>query len=674
MRLTGNEKTQRIVADLDHMSEVLQKKAFNLLTVTKFDHIHFESAIYKRLIVKLAKRLASLFSVDQEVLVLISNFSDQQARTVEFLTSQLDEFYGRVDPSIAIVLHADRSGNNKLKKWGRQRNITIAPIFLGDMEECATEDELERLLCRELYTYDLFDVTGPVSDDAQFFGRRAEATDLARQLQSGQIRSILGIRKLGKTSIVNRVIDQAYLNHACVVVFADCSIDIIWKASPEQLFFALSRSIKAAATGGGRRYTSLAQHLTPTSKPEIGFDLAGLLSSIREANAPVLLFFDEIDYLTPANASAPTWTTGFNPFWRNLRAAYQEGKREGLSLSITVSGVSSRWFTVGEINGMENAALSFIPEDYLSPLARGASVAMIKQIGRGSGLIFNDDAAEVIASYCSDFPFWIRKAGSFIHRNVDLDIRPVKLDLAAVKNHLERFIETEGGILAQTAISHLIKVYPETFEALSSVSAGHYSEIPALMLSALSRYGLIRTKGNQYELSGELIKNGLRLALDAHSQSLRSRSAIPQLETTSTVTLGLDVNEWAEELALINKRRNIIEKRLRDVACNFLRFDCLSKGSSPKERLLKSLKEERRQSLSTLNFEDIFENLYWLELMNILSREWALFEKLFGDKNQMALMGSQLNERPDAHAKTIDMADVALHRKALDWFELKLKA
>ena len=47
--------------------------------------------------------------------------------------------------------------------------------------------ELERELFAELFAQDPFEVTGPVSDDANFFGRRDEAQELARKLQHGYI-------------------------------------------------------------------------------------------------------------------------------------------------------------------------------------------------------------------------------------------------------------------------------------------------------------------------------------------------------------------------------------------------------------------------------------------------------------------------------------------------------
>ncbi len=63
------------------------------------------------------------------------------------------------------------------------------------------------------------------------------------------------------------------------------------------------------------------------------------------------------------------------------------------------------------------------------------------------------------------------------------------------------------------------------------------------------------------------------------------------------------------------------------------------------------------------------EKLYWLELSGIIVKNWSNFEKLFGDQKRFQSSMELVNERPDAHAKNIDLADVALYRLELSWLE-----
>ena len=114
------------------------------------------------------------------------------------------------------------------------------------MESLKDSITLERALCVELYSHDTFDVTGPVSDDANFYGRRDEAIDLARKLQKGQIRSCLGIRKVGKTSIVNRILREVQTSHDCLCVMVDCSKDDVWGLDAAGLLSSISKTLEFA--------------------------------------------------------------------------------------------------------------------------------------------------------------------------------------------------------------------------------------------------------------------------------------------------------------------------------------------------------------------------------------------------------------------------------------------
>ena len=158
-------------------------------------------------------------SIDREILILISTFEDQQTRTIQTARDVIDESEGRLDSSTFIVIHRDPRGNNKLKKWGREQGLAVLPIFYEGT--LPTGDAVLQTLAHELYSFDIFDVTGPVADDLQFYGRREEARDLAKKLQTGQIRSCFGIRKIGKTSVLHRVVNEVRERYDCTTFLID---------------------------------------------------------------------------------------------------------------------------------------------------------------------------------------------------------------------------------------------------------------------------------------------------------------------------------------------------------------------------------------------------------------------------------------------------------------------
>lgn len=633
------------------------KASVGLFEITGRYTANFDQGTYGCAIAKPTKRVKTALAVDREILVVASNFKDQQQRTIKLLKREIETSAGRYENTVAIVLHQDPDGNGKLKNWGRDQGLSILPL-LGT-EEYKKPAELERALCFELYSHDPFDVTGPVSDDANFFGRRDEAIDLARKLQRGQIRSCLGIRKVGKTSIINRVLGETKNNHNCVALMVDCSRDDIWALNAAQLLASLASSAEFAASTESR-YASMAPIGESVDLASARDRLQQLLMSF---DCPLILVFDEVDYITPGSPTNAAWRSEFNAFWRNLRSVYQECSRQGHQMSILVGGVSTYWFTVESIDGIENAALSFVPEEYLSPLPEGATVAMLKRLGKVAGLQIDDAAATQIARATGNMPYWARKCSSYIHRHIPTTERPCALSVDRTTPLVESFVAEEGAAISEVALRHLFRVHPRLMDATRRCASGMAKDVAEPLRRVLKRYGVL---AHDDSLSGEMIVQGFT--------SLLSVVQSTPLEPPEPGNAGLQaagLNEWAEELAALGMRRNILERRLRELALNFLRFNALTAGKlgDAKERLLAILPEGKSEAFKHLSAEEVASRFLWTDLTKLVAKEWTLFSRLLGDKDAFLRHCEVINERFDAHAKHADAADFALYRRSLSFLE-----
>jgi len=645
--------------ELNEMVQVFERSADGLLTVSARDSLKYEKGTYVVIFAKPTKRLATALSLDREIAVLFTTFRELQARTINALKSVIDAAGARLESTVAIVVHKDPRGSNRLKNWGRDTGISVLPVLYN--KEMTDPQDFENLLCAELYSHDPFDITGPVSGDLHFFGRRTEAQDLARKLRHGQIRSALGIRKIGKTSILNRIVSDARESYPCTCVMIDCSRDEVWQMNEGQLLQSIAIAVETSLAE--RDWYESVQQVTETCS------VAGSTKRLRQSicNTPhtVILFFDEIDYITPSSPTASHWSGGFNAFWRNLRSVYQEISRESQNLSMLVCGVSSKWFLVESIAGVENAALSLLPEEYLSPLPRGATVAMIKRLGRTAGLQFDEPVATQIGEACADMPFWVRKACSYIHRNIDLTGRPLRVTARTTVELLDKFVRSDGASLAQVALRHLFRVFPELAAVVRACKAGESTDGVKKLLSVLEKYGVISMTPAPH-LAGEM----MRLGFDLYVEEAGAVGSGAVEESTSGEMKGNDISEWADELALVNRRRNILEKRLRSITLNFIRADSLRSphGASVVDRICAVLPAARRKK--SANAEELIETLYWKELVSLIAdKEWSILGQLFGDKTRFRENCVIINDRPDAHAKSVDGADLALYRRSLKVIE-----
>lgn len=525
-------------------------------------------------------------------------------------------------------------------------------------------------MLQDFFANDPFDVTGPVFDDARFFGRRSEAVDIARQLQGGQIKSCLGIRKIGKTSVLTRVLHEVESSHDCLSVVIDCSRDDVWSLTGASLLESIAKSIQLALDAGERKYEIIPAIDCPESDCSVSRDK--LLGAVKSVGRPVIIFFDEVDYITPGSPTAPDhWLSHFNAFWRSLRTIYQQCARESVIISLFISGVSSKWFKVEKIGGVENSVLAFIPDEYLSPLSPTASAGMVRSIAKVCGLALDDKSAESLSAYCGHLPYWTRKAGSYLHRNTDVVNRPAQVSQETVIRLTEEFIDVEGAAIAEVALAHLFRVYPEIFKDCVDVMNGVSRKKNERNIATLIRYGVLTVRYGEVILGSKMIEAGLKLYVQ-QVENVSSLESSPAVKDTHVPrALNLSIDEWADELALINATRNKLEKRLRAVVLNFIKFSSLGNSAlgTPSSRLTRCVQAHRAKNISHLPPDDLVEKLLWTELVATIEKEWILFGPIFSDKRLFKEHAEVVNERYDAHAKSADGADLALYRKSLRWLE-----
>ena len=660
-RLVNVKEEARALVSQDSLASEVATALVGLFEITSYNRFKAFNGNYVGMYARPTKTIRGSLVIEREVFVLIANYSLLHARTIRVCQEVIRAEHPRLQPDLAVVMHADPDGDDNLRAWGREAGLTVLPIYrpgAGAMPPAAT---LRQRLARELFATDSFQITGPVSDDADFFGRREQANDMLRQLQAGRITAIFGLRKVGKTSMLNRVIDLANDAGFPKVAMIDCSLRGFNEMRAAEALKVVARLARLASQHG---YA----HVSQTLRRSDG-DIMSTFDALWQAGspkAPLLIVFDEVDYITPESPTSAHWKHDFNDFWREFRALIQESKRHDLTVSVLVSGVSSRSFRTAEIDGTENSVLHFVPEDYLSPFAEAAADAMINALGKRCGLTLSPEARGIIAQTSAYLPYWMRMAGSYVHRHVEVEGRPVEIDAHLARQLCNEFAETEGAEISRVALQNLRRVDRPMFDLLVRVSKG--DAVDARLTRPLIRYGLVRQQAGLISVDSVMIQRGLEL--------LVSQSAHPGVDEAGEVTasrraLDLDEGEWAEELASISRRRNILERKAREFVRVVLKMT-LPAGKDWVGVVNDALSPRRRDECAGLAPDALMSKLYWIELSAVIGREWAQFERFFQDKKRLQNAFSLLNERPDAHAKDVDLADVALQRRELTWLEERI--
>ena len=413
------------------------------------------------LVARLARRFAHAMALPRDVLFIIiaPDATIDVGYVLQLIAMHLDRHRG-LDNRFAIVMSPyGRDDVRQLKTLGRQRNIDIMsiPVSAAGLGPTA----FQRVLSQDLFASDPFGLTTPVSEDTEFYGRRSEALTLARELQQGRVKSLFALRRAGKTSVLDRVQKIGAGQGSIVSTVVDLQDAALARLSAEDLIQVIIGSL-AQAADSPLGYSSALPDFQHGS-----VDDSDLWRSLRLVGKPAVLLIDEVDEIVPFSFEPGPAARQFTTFWRSLRRLQQESTRQGCVFGLLVTGVSSHAFRAPIVGDDENSARRLVPDEYLPPFTRAASIAMVMALGSRCGLEFSESDAAVLAQLCGDLPYWMRQAGSFIHRSLPVARRPRPLPRGAADELVKQFIESsDGRTELSNDLAYLVRRMPVVGQAL----------------------------------------------------------------------------------------------------------------------------------------------------------------------------------------------------------------
>lgn len=166
------------------------------------------------------------------------------------------------------------------------------------------------------------------------------------------------------------------------------------------------------------------------------------------------------------------------------------------------------------------------------------------------------------------------------------------------------------------------------------------------------------------------ISNIVSFLADEVSRERERRGAPDPLRGPRT----LQHAEWTAELGRLAQMHNDVEQRMRDLVQRTLLAEEYHRGEYgwAERAIVLAIPGKERDRVGSGSPDQLLSRLYWTDLIAIIGRQWRLFGRIFGDLNELRHKAQIVNDRPHAHAKPLDVADVALYRRELRWFKAKL--
>ena len=642
-------------------------------TITFSNEQLFKSTNYAYSFFKPVAKLRELYNLGDEMLILccsntLQEFKSRTKDFMDYLLGTSTEYKNRLDKVTCLLLD-DCENIQQIITDDRRQNPDarlIVPFSYAELSNGLSE---EMLLCRLrsfLYERDLFGVASPLNSDSTFFGkdRTNSISELYGKYRQGEHGGVFGLRRIGKTSILNLLKRRVRQDNG-VAVYFDMSMlhhqrwnsllhSIVERIENEYAYSNLEADIVQLPEGftlpeAASRYNE------PKAPNSFGEDIRSLYHAL--GNRRILLIFDEIEQIGFTTSPTEHWKDGNDAlyFWQVIRAVYQMNPE---LFSFVIAGVNPKCIEISTINGIDNPIFNMLAPLYISLFDIGDVKEMLTSIGGHVGLYFEE---EVFAKMIDDYgghPFLTRRVCSMINSEIlkDGDERPFKVTKYRYSSRSEQF-QSELESVIQQILAVLEGYYPDEYYLLKKLALDGSDSFKRELrrgdhsATHLIGYHLIKKEENNYYFQIKAVETYIRdvYRYDRVLQSIEEK--------------------WAQ----VSVRRNKIEDKLRSLIQVQLQSGF---GKKAKERLIelasRSSKDDNqiRRMNAKGALDAAIKELYLPQLGVIISKDWDKYEKIFIDKTKFNMYLGIINDfRIDAHAKDLNEENQALLNYAFKFFE-----
>lgn len=384
-----------------------------------------------------------------------------------------------LNPSVAFIVVSDNTiVHDQVLSITHDTKEVIVPVDKSILSNATPNEILVSHIGQYLGRRNLYMTRKPVWGK-YFFGRESYLLRLIDGVKQGEFLGVYGLRKMGKTSLVRQLSDEQLKGEAVAFVdlqaltgyfdnTEDCTA-LYWKIE-QTLYERVREQYPQAAEllqlALIKRFEDF-PHTGPKTASVFNDDLNLLLQKIVATEIPnlyrIVVVLDEIEGILPISRAA---IKGYMEFFQILRGLSQTypGRLSNVIVAANAA-ISER----GYWEGKENPVFAFYSKIFLSPFSEQECEQMIRELGKGMSVYWEDEAISLVYHETGGHPFLTRAFCAFITRKHDS--RPLTITSEIVNGHIISFIYEEGDILKQ--VLGLVKEnFPEDGRLLEEMALG----------------------------------------------------------------------------------------------------------------------------------------------------------------------------------------------------------
>lgn len=424
----------------------------------------------------------------------------------------------------------------------QDQRLVVVPITYEWIAKANARGEQRKNLQSVLDAFvgrdDPFFYTNPVSVPGDFYGRKDVVAALVRDLDQGQSVGLFGMRKIGKTSLIQHIlrtrsgptiyIDCQGINHPATVL----------RRLPHELFLSLKKLMPTVLwpefdifAGEDEVDLEILSEAVSRYLRELYRQYAAQSISVNK----ITVILDEVDRIVPSSKRAVGDVNEYESLFGTIRSLGQGLERilvcmvAGFSADITQKDLSLSQGVAG------NPVYAFFKVHRLKPMEADEVAQMMNGLGSRVRLHFTSRGNHELYQWSGGHPFLSRLLGNIIHRKIEFyNMRltgskggeAYEVDEKAVERAVSDLL---GDVTYRPLVTQILErfnepVYKDIFLRLADAGpsgckrhtllklkyAGPSKQIVTDALNSLEIASLIREDGGRFRLFARLLNELIR--------------------------------------------------------------------------------------------------------------------------------------------------------------------
>lgn len=502
--------------------EVIQKLK-QVLRITRIGHHYMDqSSLYQFCLASVTEIFKQFVRESGEFLIVFSHFDDKswQQKTLKVereLRKRRDLIERRPLVNFYILISNASELRVKVDSVKGEPRASIIPFSFEELLSCNSSSELIDCMLSRFGEYyfenNMLGENDAIDDDNLLFGDRGKIADsVVARCHQGSNSGIFGLRRSGKTSVLNAVLRRLDWEGTPYVLVESRTYETF--ASWKRVLFEIACQVRARMLETERQDDeSLSRFHTrlKLTSTEADYEKRGVACFIDDmrmycGDTLFVIALDEIELITYNTATSETWKTleAYKGLWSALR---------GCGCPIVVCGVNS---TINEVSNLtfngeqcDNPMYGRIincsesGNTYLPAFTDDQTKEMINTLGRYSNIAFSNVYWSINNAFGGQ-PWAIRQFCSYVFENIKaqrVSTHTFEVSKATCDNLMRKFQNSSVGIhLCETILQHL-SIYRPEYSLLKKIalSPEKYNTISTddtVSIDHLQKYGLIEHDAN----------------------------------------------------------------------------------------------------------------------------------------------------------------------------------